>query len=353
MEQIAYYGHDTGENILWNSQDNALYWLDIPAGKVFRGHFSGVTGEVDHGCEQPEHFESACILQMDEPIGGFVFRTAAGAGKSGFLLFATEGRIYEWDYSYDSEMQSSPELYCQVEAGLVPSRFNDVLALPVSSGVPLNRGAFVLCGTMPSDGNADSRLLLFDVAQRSVVVVQENLKLANGMGLSPQRDFLYFADTRDFVVYRFAVQNIERGEIDWSSREKRIDFTGRPGRPDGLCVDQEGRIWLAETGAGLVSCFGTDGRELGRLEVGTPKITSCCFGGNKKNILFVSTQGGQDGPKDLSKNASGDVQDAQKKAGGIFALAPEAVNGEHLSRKIGMYFRGQEEAFVDTAAFRR
>ena len=39
MQQIADYGHDTAENILWHPQDNALYWLDIPVGKVFRGDF--------------------------------------------------------------------------------------------------------------------------------------------------------------------------------------------------------------------------------------------------------------------------------------------------------------------------
>ena len=293
MKQIADYGHDTAENILWQPYEQALYWLDIPAGKLFRGQFCGA--------EQPENFSSACILEMDEAIGGFVFFRTQRA-TTGFLLFASAGRIYSWEYASQIQPNERPNLYHQVKNGLVPSRFNDVFAMPGSSVMGGQNGGYVLCGTMPSEGSADSRLLLFDVAQKAVSAVQEGLKLANGMGLSPQRDFFYLADTRDFVIYRFAVVG---GQIDWSSRQRWIEFAERPGRPDGLCVDSMGKLWVAETGAGMVSCFGVDSQEVGRLMLGTPKITSCCFGGHTQQTLFVSTQGG--------------TGEAGQRAGGIFA----------------------------------
>ena len=286
MKQIADYGHDTAENILWQPEEQALYWLDIPAGKLFRSQF------------QPENFSSACILEMDEAIGGFVFFRSATLGATGFLLFASAGRIYSWEYG--SQGRERPCLYHKVEGELVPNRFNDVFAMPGS--LIAKNGGSVLCGTMPSAGCTDSRLLLFDVAEKKITVVQQGLKLANGMGLSPQKDFFYLADTRDFVIYRFAVNN---GGIDWASRQRWIEFGERPGRPDGLCLDSAGQLWVAETGAGMVSCFGADGREAGRFELPTPKITSCCFGGRMQQTLFVSTQGG--------------TGEAGQAAGGIFA----------------------------------
>ncbi len=331
MRQIADYGHNTAENILWHPQEAALYWLDIPAGKMFRGYFP----DLKCGDGQLGRFESACILTMTEPVGGFVFCQRALNCKTRFLLFGAAGRIYEWEYESDCQQQAKPRLYHQVDPAWVPDRFNDVLALP--SGTSPTGGSFVLCGTMPSDVRADSRLLLFNVAKREVELVQENLKLANGMGLSPRRDFLYFADTRDFAVYRFPVLSLSQGRIDWGAREELINFHGRPGRPDGLCVDGDGRIWLAETGAGQISCFAPDGREQGVLEVGTPKVTSCCFGGNMLNILFVATQGGE--------GISG-------KAGGIFAAnswLSEGQEGPQISswpRWAGKYVCGQEEVLL-------
>ncbi len=278
MQQIADYGHDTAENILWQPQDNALYWLDIPAGKLFRGAF--------HNKEQEDlsSFESACILQLDQPVGGFVFYQVAD--KVGFLLFASEGHIYQWCYEHGNTAQPKQQLYCQVEPSLVPTRFNDVFAWPSL------QGRFVLCGTMPSDGQVDSRLLLLDTADKSYQVVLQDLKLANGMGLC--NDYFYFADTRDFVVHRFPVIDFERAEIQWDLGERFIDFDGRLGRPDGLCLGKDACIWLAETGASSVTCFDTyRGQELGKLKIATPKVTSCCLGGRNQDILFVSTQGGQ------------------------------------------------------------
>ncbi len=316
MKQIADYGHDTGENILWQPEENALYWLDIPAGQLFRGTFG-------NDSEAPESFRSTCILQMDEAIGGFVFRKATVQGRTSFLLFASAGRIYSWDY--ESSSPRRPELYCQLNPDLVPSRFNDVFALPAAD----SGAQRVLCGTMPSAGQADSRLLLFDVRRRSCAVVQQDLKLANGMGLSPRRDYLYFADTRDFAVFRFAVRNLQKVAIDWNSRQKWLDFQGRPGRPDGLCVDREGRVWVAETGAGIVSCFDPHAQELGHWEVGTPKITSCCFGGRSRDILFISTQGG-----------AAEQRRAGEKAGGVFALSARD------DATFAPDFRGQDETLI-------
>jgi gluconolactonase len=49
----------------------------------------------------------------------------------------------------------------------------------------------------------------------------------------------------------------------------------RPGLPDGLAVDKEGRIWA--TGPGGVYCFSPEGKVLGRLNTGVP-TANCKFG---------------------------------------------------------------------------
>lgn len=259
MQVIAHYKHDTAENILWHSEEEALYWVDIPRGELYRGHFI------------QEQFMSSCVLKLEEPIGGFVF-----CEDGGLLLFAAEGRIYHWAYQ-----REAIHLVSQAPRKWVSHRFNDVLALPNGD---------VLCTTMPSDSGSDSRLLLFHPKEQEFELIMDGLKLGNGMGISPDLRWVYLADTRDYRVYRF---ELDSNTCKLGQARCFIAFEGRPGRPDGLTVDAQGLIWLAETGAAQLACFSPeDGRELGTISAPAEKPTSLCFGGANCDRIFVSSQGG-------------------------------------------------------------
>ncbi len=58
-----------------------------------------------------------------------------------------------------------------------------------------------------------------------------------------------------------------------------------PGAPDGMKVDEEGRVYC--TGAGGVWVFDSNGRHLGTI-VTPEKPSNCAWGGDDWRILYVT-----------------------------------------------------------------
>jgi gluconolactonase len=108
----------------------------------------------------------------------------------------------------------------------------------------------------------------------------------NGLALSADERTLYIANTR-WTQYIHAV------ELDSSGNAVRrrvfadmsADGDGLNGVPDGMKIDQAGRVWC--TGTGGVWVFGPDGTKIGILE--TPEIcANIAFGGPDLQTLFLT-----------------------------------------------------------------
>ncbi len=145
----------------------------------------------------------------------------------------------------------------------------------------------VICGTMRSDPfsfdgprtpgecwlverDGDARELYGDVA------------LTNGIGLSPRADVLYHSDT---------TRGVWAHDYDDGAVSGRRLFVRRDDlQPDGLAVDEEGVVWVADvSGSGAVRGFAPDGTEVGRVEVPAHMVTSVCFGGPDRRDLYIVT----------------------------------------------------------------
>jgi sugar lactone lactonase YvrE len=62
-----------------------------------------------------------------------------------------------------------------------------------------------------------------------------------------------------------------------------------------LAVDEDGVVWAADVwGAGGVRGFAPDGREVGRIDVPAPMVTSVCFGGPDRRDVYIVTGGDPD-----------------------------------------------------------
>jgi len=115
----------------------------------------------------------------------------------------------------------------------------------------------------------------------------KHLTISNGIDWSLDKKKMYFIDTADYEVTCFDY-NVETGQI--FNPQTVITVPDGYGAPDGMCTDEEGMLWIAHWGGGNVSRWNpSNGALLERVEVPAPHVTSCCFGGNNFDKLFITT----------------------------------------------------------------
>jgi sugar lactone lactonase YvrE len=108
---------------------------------------------------------------------------------------------------------------------------------------------------------------------------------------------MYLTDSKPSVIYCYDFDG-ETGTIE--NRTVLVQDTEQPGVPDGLAVDAEGNIWSARWGAGAVICYDPKGNERARIELPAAHVSSCCFGGEGLDILYITTaRFGLDHPGEL------------------------------------------------------
>lgn len=131
-------------------------------------------------------------------------------------------------------------------------------------------------GTMALD-QREGAAALYRLDGDALTTKLDGLTIANGLGWSPDGARMYHVDTptRRIDVYDYD------GELGTRRTLAEID-----GFPDGLCVDDDGCVWVAVYGGSRVERRTPDG-ELDRV-VAVPEEnpTACCFGGS---TLYVTT----------------------------------------------------------------
>lgn len=263
-ELIAQARCATGEGPLWNPFDRRLYWVDIPRGRLYR--YDPAAGAHELCLEGP-------------PIGGFTIQ-ADGA----LLLFGAGGSVRRWrDGRLSTLIDGLP---AERE-----TRFNDVIADP--------RGR-VFCGTMP-DPDGRARLYRLELDGTPTLVL-DGLGLANGMGFTPDGAALYLTDTGRGTITRFRY-----AEADGALSDPAIFARTSAGEapPDGLAVDAEGRVWSARYGGGCLVGYDPAGREVARIALPTPRVTSAGFGGADGRELYITTAGGDEAEPAADPGAGG------------------------------------------------
>lgn len=126
----------------------------------------------------------------------------------------------------------------------------------------------------------------FDPRDGDLSAVATDFDGPNGLAFSPDESRLYVAETGDQT--REAPKQVIRA-FDVSSDGRGLTGGGEfhrvaPGYCDGLRVDEHGHVW-SSAGDG-VHCIAQDGTLLGRIHV-PATVANLCFGGPKKNRLFI------------------------------------------------------------------
>ena len=271
---------ETGESPVWVAEESALYWLDIPVGKIYRWHASS---------------DVLSQWQLPEMVGSMSMCTHGG------WIVAMETGIYQ--------VQLNPHGACthtklaDVEHPIQPMRFND--------GRCDRQGRF-LSGTMFNDTKAGKNvgsLYRFGNAHQ-LTRLMDDLIVPNGLAFSPDGHTMYLADT---YTSRQTVWAFDYDVDTGTPHNQRVfvDMHQHLGRPDGAAIDADGCYWVCATDAGLVSRFTPEGKLDRSLAVPTAKPAMCAFGGDNLDTLFVT-----------SLRRSGIRAEEDPYAGRVFALQP-------------------------------
>ncbi|MDB5446961.1 MAG: gluconolactonase [Phenylobacterium sp.] len=112
--------------------------------------------------------------------------------------------------------------------------------------------------------------------------VAGDLKMPNGMALSPDGAWLYVAETYRPSITRFRIA----ADGDLGEREIFADLAARP---DGICLDAEGCIWFgsAQHPGGGTFRVAQGGRILQAVQPEGWRGVACALGGEGRDTLFL------------------------------------------------------------------
>lgn len=265
------------ESPVWSNSDHALHWVDIERCQVHTFY--------------PESGDDS-FVDVGQPVGTVVRRVGGGA------MVGVRDGFAELDLA-----TGELELIHDPEPGLA-SRFNDGKCDAV--------GRFWV-GSAPTVTTFGSSCGLYCMSQdRSVRRVVGDVTVSNGLGWSPDSKTMYYVDTMLWGADAFDF-DLETGDVT----NRRPIFRCEDGTyTDGLTVDEEGMLWVARFGGGVINRWNpSTGKVIGRVEVPVPSVTSCTFGGPNLDRLYITS---------ARLTLDDDTLRRYPQAGGIFVAEPGA-----------------------------
>jgi sugar lactone lactonase YvrE len=255
-----------GESPVWHAAEQAWYWVDIPARRIWR---------LDYASGVVRHWMAAEMVACIAPRA------------KGGLIAGMESGIFAVDLLDDGTVRAE-RLAAPPE--LAPGmRFND--------GRTDRQGRF-WSGTMWMDMAAAlpvGRLYRCDGAGLSAPLVSD-LVTQNGLAWSPDGRTMYLSDSHPTRrrVWTFDY-DVDAGVPH--DRRLFVDMAAYAGRPDGAAMDSDGCYWVAGNDGASLLRFTPAGKLDRELSLPVAKPSMPCFGGPDLDTLLVTSivQPGREG----------------------------------------------------------
>lgn len=248
-----------GESPAWSAEQQAWFWVDIPAKRIWRMDAqSGATRSWN------THEMVACIALAGN---GDVI---AGMQTGLFRLNLGEAQLAA------ARKLAEPE---ELQPGM---RFND--------GRCDRQGRF-WSGTMVMDMAAarpDGHLYRYAAGEGLSQPVVSGLVVQNGLCFSPDGRTMYLSDSH---ISRQLVWAFDY-DIDCGipSRQRVfVDMNVHPGRPDGAAMDVDGCYWVCANDGAFLLRFTPEGSLDRTIALPMKKPSMCTFGGPDMDQLLVTS----------------------------------------------------------------
>jgi len=110
--------------------------------------------------------------------------------------------------------------------------------------------------------------------------------VSNGLDWTEDGSTLFHIDTPTgrVVAYPYSGRSPALG-----SPRTAVTIPERRGLPDGMTLDSEGCLWVALWAGGAVHRYTPSGHLDALVEVPATNVTSCTFGGESMDTLYITT----------------------------------------------------------------
>ena len=240
-----------GEGPVWDELRQELLWVDIERKQL-------------HICHLPlsghSHFQFDSLLSAAVPVE-----------NSNLYLLALQNGLAFFD-------RGTVELtyFDNPEAHISDNRFNDGKCDPY--------GRFWV-GSMDCNEKTGKGALYLVDQKLEIKRMLEGVSISNGLAWDENRNKMYYIDTPTLRILSFEYRNSEiKNPVEIVRVNKEHGF------PDGMCIDEEGMLWVAHWGGANVSRWNPEnGKLIQKIDVPALNVTSCCFGNKELDTLYITT----------------------------------------------------------------
>ncbi len=264
-----------GEGAFWHEARQSFLWVDIDGKRLYE--YVLQSKKVNHW--QFQHRPSMIALDVQ-----------------GRCVIVFQGGVARFDFTSEK-----PEWVVALEKDIPDNRTNDGA---------IDREGRLWIGTMNVRFKEGAGSLYCIEHNFNVTKKIKDLTIPNGLAWSLDNRTMYHIDspTRKVRAYSF---DSKTGEVVFE--RVAINIPPEMGSPDGMCMDEEGMLWIAHwNGFGVYHWNPDNGKLLDKIDVPVPQVSNCAFGGKNFDQLFITTARENFTPELLAKYPdSGSVYIAQ------------------------------------------
>ncbi|KAK6622932.1 hypothetical protein RUM43_008784 [Polyplax serrata] len=293
-----------GEGPFWDAEKKVLYFVDLLKGGINK--YDPNTGDLQR-------------LDLDGPVTLIV----PAKGETEQFVIGHGRDIVALKWNGTSDKPSSLSVLASVDKNKPENRFNDGKA---------DAKGRLWAGTMgpekPELLYNEGSLFSFEWTNNfSPVNHLSPVSISNGLAWNENNDKMYYIDspTRKINVFDF---NLSEGSISNQTDLFSLDSNNLPGVPDGMTIDDKGNLWVAlYNGSSVINIDTNTGRLINKIKLPVTFPTSCVFGGDDFQDLYVTTS-----RKDLTEKEVSQ----EPLAGSLLRITGLEVRGQGTFNKFAM-----------------
>ncbi|NNL15172.1 MAG: SMP-30/gluconolactonase/LRE family protein [Flavobacteriaceae bacterium] len=271
-----------GEGAFWNHKTQELYWVDIEDKKFNIYNPSSVSNR---------------IIQMPSLIG-----TVVPYNENEAVVALLDG-VYKVDL-----LTEEISLLSDVESNIPENRFNDGKCDP-------NGNLWV--GSMHFEQSKPNASVYRINEQGETVKMIDSVTISNGIVWTKDAKTMYYIDTPAGNImgydYNDQTSTISNGRI-------AVKVSEEDGFPDGMAIDENDMLWVGMWNGNAVAQYDPKkGKLVSKISVPAHNVTSCAFGGENLDILYITTS---------SLDMTEEEQNRFPMAGSIFMVKPGVTGVE-------------------------